>query len=127
MQLLTLLVSVSIATVIHAQTIKVKLVNGKTGQPITGTCVTEFLDPQREPYFALLGEMYYLYIINKGIRLGTIHVFKEGSALLTKGRHPGSVPKAAPPASCGSSRVARDDAFNVVLFVKLPPQSCNTN
>lgn len=52
MQLLTLLVSVSIATVIHAQTNKIKLVNGKTGQRITDTCVTELLDHQREPYFA---------------------------------------------------------------------------
>jgi hypothetical protein len=71
--------------------------------------------------------MYYLYIIHKGIRLRTIHAFKEGARYSQRvGTQEVSL-KAAPPASCESSRVARDDALNVVLFVKLPPQSCNTN
>jgi hypothetical protein len=52
-QLVVLLVLASSSTVLCAQTIKIKLVNGKTGRAIANTCVNTWVDTQRKEAMAI--------------------------------------------------------------------------
>ena len=50
---LALLVLASSGTVLHAQTIKIKLVNGKNGRPIPNTCVNTWVGTERKDAMAI--------------------------------------------------------------------------
>ena len=74
LQFVSLPVWVSSGTALHAQTIKVKLVNGKSGQPIAKTCVNTWVGTERRDAMAIPLDndgIAWLYLTDKDSEVNT--------------------------------------------------------
>jgi hypothetical protein len=71
---IALFVLASSGTVLRAQTIKIKLVNGKSGQPIANTCVNTWVGADRKEAMAIPTDkdgVAWLYLTDKDTDVNT--------------------------------------------------------